>query len=146
MVRFFCLFACIACAATWPALMAQTTPATAESHAVLYIYRKGAFRNGYYDIWINGKAIVKDFRPRTYFAVKTLPGTLYIRTTGRPIHFVEEKTFRMEVLAGREYYLEAVLDYDFLSGSLYLVQRHADDFQQRLKGLKLDEKAKTKLE
>lgn len=127
-----------------PAL-AQTAPGT-EAHAVLYIYQKGAFGNGSYDIWINGQAVAKDFRPRTYFAVKTSPGVLHIRTTGRPAYFVEEKTFRIEVQAGREYYLEAVLDYDFMSGSLYLVQRNAEDFLKRLKGLKLNEKAKTKLE
>lgn len=118
----------------------------APGHAVLYIYQKGSFGNGQYDLWINGKAVVQRFQSRTYFSVQVPAGLVQLRTTGRPKYFVAEKNFRIEAQAGQEYYLEAVVDYDFMSGALYLVQRNAEDFKKRLKGLKLDEKAKTKLE
>ncbi|HRD79331.1 MAG: hypothetical protein IAE84_02130 [Saprospiraceae bacterium] len=124
-------------------IMAQNM---APGHAVLYIYQKGSFGNGQYDLWINGKAVVERFQSRTYFSVQVPAGLVQLRTTGRPKYFVTEKNFRIEAQAGQEYYLEAVLDYDFMSGSLYLVQRSAEDFKKRMKGLKLNEKAKTKLE
>ncbi len=127
------------------ATKAQPT-SEADGQAVLFIYRKGAFGNGFFDVWINGRLMVRDFRPRSYFAVKTKPGVLHIRTAGRPDFYITEKNFRIEVQPGQEYYLEAVFDYDFLSGSLYLVQRRPEDFRKRLKGLKLNEKAKTALE
>lgn len=118
----------------------------APGQAVLYIYQKGSFGNGQYNLWINGKMVVERFQARSYFSIQVPAGSLQLHTTGRPKYFVAEKNFRLEVHAGQEYYLEAVVDYDFMSGSLYLVQRNAEDFKKRLKGLKLDEKAKTKLE
>ncbi|MBX2926881.1 MAG: hypothetical protein KF852_03505 [Saprospiraceae bacterium] len=114
--------------------------------AVVYIYQKGSFGNGQYDLWINGQKVLERFQARSYFSIQTPAGAVELRTAGRPKYFVVEKNFRLEVQAGQEYYLEAVVDYDFMSGSLYLVQRSAEDFKKRLKGLKLNEKAKTKLE
>lgn len=118
----------------------------APGHAVLHFYQKGSFGNGQYDLWINGKMVVERFQARSYFSIQAPAGSLQLRTTGRPKYFVTEKNFRLEVHAGQEYYLEAVVDYDFMSGSLYLVQRNAEDFKKRLNSLRLNENAKTKLE
>lgn len=113
---------------------------------VVYIYQKGSFGNGQYDLWINGQKVVERFQARSYFSIQIPAGAVELRTAGRPKYFVVEKNFRLEVQAGQEYYLEAVVDFDFMSGSLYLVQRSAEDFKKRIKGLKLNEKAKTRLE
>jgi hypothetical protein len=118
----------------------------ASGQAVLHIYQKGSFGNGQYNLWINGKMVVERFQARSYFSIQVPAGSLQLRTAGLPKYFVTEKNFRLQVQTGQEYYLEAVVDYDFMSGSLYLVQRNAEDFKKRLKGLRLNEKAKTKLE
>jgi len=118
----------------------------APGHAMLYVYQKGSFGNGQYNLWINGKMVVNRFQARSYFSIQVPAGSLQLRTAGLPKYFVAEKNFRLQVQAGQEYYLEAVVDYDFMSGSLYLVQRNAEDFKKRQKDLRLNEKAKTKLE
>ncbi len=118
----------------------------APGQAALHIYQKGSFGNGQYNLWINGKMVVERFQARSYFSIQVPAGSLQLRTAGLPKYFVTEKNFRLQVQAGQEYYLEAVVDYDFMSGSMYLVQRNAEDFKKRLKGLRLNEKAKTKLE
>jgi hypothetical protein len=127
-------------------VVSSTAQSTGPGRAVVYIYQKGSFGNGQYDLWINGQKVVERFQARSYFSIQVPAGALELRTAGRPKYFVVEKNFRLEVQAGQEYYLEAVVDFDFMSGSLYLVQRSAEDFKKRLKGLKLNEKAKAKLE
>lgn len=130
------------------ALYSQPQPPleTEDSFATLYIYQKGSFGRSLFDIWINDQLAAQDFKARSYFIVKVPVGTLRLRTTGRPAYFVEEKNFRLQVYSGQEYYLEAILDYDFMSSSLYLVERKAEDFHNRKNGLKLNESAKTTLE
>ena len=145
MVRLFCLLAYMACAAALPGY-AQQAPKSADEPAVIFIFRRTGFQRSQFDIHINGQLVAKDFPGRAYFAIKTPPGELLLRTTGRPKYYMEEKTFRLRAEAGKTYYLEAVLDYDFLSGALYLVQRTEEDFRQRLKSLQLYKYAKTELD
>jgi hypothetical protein len=145
MARLLRLLACAACMAVLPAY-AQQAPKAKDEPAVIFIFRKTGFQRSLFEIYINDQLIAKDFPGRAYFAIKTPPGELLLRTAGRPKYYIEEKTFRLRVDAGKTYYLEAVLDYDFMSGALYLVQRTEEDFRRRLKSLQLYEKAKTELD
>lgn len=115
-------------------------------YATLYIFQKGSFEGSNFDIYINNQLVAKDFRPRSWFSVQMSPGAYELRTAGRPAYAVEEKTARLQLLAGKTYYLEAVLDYDYFSRALYLMERTEADFLKRKKNLQLNERAKKKLE
>ncbi len=145
MARLLLLLACTACMAVLPAY-AQQAPKYRGEPAVIFIFRKAGFQRNFFDIYINDQLVAKTFPGRSYFAIKTPPGELLLRTAGHPKYYIEEKTFRLRAEAGKTYYLEAVLDYDFMSGALYLVQRTEEDFRRRLKSLQLYEKAKTELD
>ncbi len=145
MARLIFLLTCAACMAVRPAYT-QQTPKGNDEPAVIFIFRRAGFQRNFFDIYINNQLVAKTFPGRSYFAIKTPPGELLLRTTGHPKYYIEEKTFRLRAEAGKTYYLEAVLDYDFMSGALYLVQRTEEDFRRRLKSMQLHEKAKTELD
>jgi hypothetical protein len=42
--------------------------------AVVYIYQKGSFGNGQYDLWINGQKVVERFQARSYFSIQVPAG------------------------------------------------------------------------
>jgi|APTNR8051073442_1049403.scaffolds.fasta_scaffold00226_39 hypothetical protein len=121
--------------------------AAQQQPATLYIYQRSTFSRAVaFDVWINGQQVAVAFPARSYFILQAPPGVLNLRTIGRPAYIAETKTFQLNVNAGQTYYLEAILDYDFMSSALYLVQRDATEFRRRQKSLQLNENAKTKLE
>ena len=117
-----------------------------EEQATLYFYRKPEFYDGRLAIWIGQTQLVNEFRASHYFWVNLPAGTYEIRTNGRPSWVISEKKYQLQVEAGQEYYIEAVLEYDFLGTALLLEERSLAEFNKRRSKLRLDERAIRSLE
>lgn len=115
------------------------------STATLIFYQRGSFANGNFKLIINDQTVADPFLARTYLEVTVPVGNLTIHTTSD--RFGEEsKRFAFTTAPGKTYYIEAIMDYDFMIRSLYLVQREAQEALTRIKKLKRDEKALQKVD
>ena len=112
-----------------------------EDYATLYFYRKPEFYSGRFDCWVNETQLVRNFRASTYFWLNLPAGTYEIRTDGRPTWTTYEKKYQLQLEAGQVYYIEAVLEYDFLGNALILQERKQSDFDQLQAKLTFDERA-----
>lgn len=125
---------------------AQSAQAQEPALAKLVIYRRTSFFGGYCELWVNNEAVAQGFRSNTYFELEVPPGNLRLLTTGRPTWAISSKRFRLQVEAGKTYYIEVVLDYDFIASTFYLEDRTKEEFLKRRNNMKLDEQAKRKLD
>lgn len=115
------------------------------STATLIFYQRGSFANGNFKLIINDQIVADPFLARTYLEVTVPVGNLTIRTASD--RFGEEsKRFAFTTAPGKTYYIEAIMDYDFMIRSLYLVQREEQEALTRIKKLKRDEKALQKVD
>ena len=117
------------------------TAATKEDYATLYFFRKPEFYNGRFDCWMDEVRLINNFRSASYFWLNLPAGTYEIRTNGRPSWSIAEKKYQLKVEAGQDYYIEAVIDYDFLGTALILQERSQADFDQLQAKLTFDERA-----
>lgn len=126
------------------AFTGDTSPKEAST-ATLIFYQRGSFANGSFKLMINDQTVADPFLARTYFEVTVPVGNLTLRTVSD--RFGEDsKRFTFNTAPGKTYYIEAVMDYDFMIRSLYLVQREAQEALNRMKKLKRDEKALQKVD
>lgn len=117
-----------------------------QEYATLYFYRKPEFYNGRFACWVDDVRLVSDFRSANYFWLNLPPGDYEIRTNGTPRWIVYEKKYQLKIEAGQEYYIEAVVDYDFLGTALFLRERSKADFEELQTKLTFDARAKRKLD
>ncbi|MCI4669505.1 MAG: hypothetical protein MRZ79_15330 [Bacteroidia bacterium] len=115
--------------------------------ATLRVYQKGTyFRNGF-GLHVNGKRVVKRLRPRTWFDIQVPVGELTLETLPEfKYPSMEAKTFYFEAKEGELYYIEALMDYEFMVNRMYLIQRDSVRAAKDLKRLKEDTNARKKLE
>lgn len=129
----------------WPTLVFgqqnSGVAAAQETYATLYFYRKPEFYSGRFDCWIGETRLVKSFQSSTYFWLNLPAGTYEMKTNGRPVWTIYEKNYELKVEAGQVYYIEAVLDYDFLGTALLLKIRSQADFDNLKSKLSFDERA-----
>ena len=126
------------------AFTGDTSP-QAASTATLIFYQRGSFANGSFRLVVNDQIVADPFLARTYFEVTVPAGNLTLRTISD--RFGEDsKRFTFTTAPGKTYYIEAIMDYDFMIRSLYLVQREAQEALTRIKKLKRDEKALQKVD
>lgn len=112
----------------------------------LVFYRRASFFRGHLELWAKDEAVAKGFQGNTYFELEVPSGELQLLTTGRPAWAISSRRFRMQVEAGKTYYIEVALDYDFIATTFYLVQRTEEEFLNRKHKMKRDEQAKRKLD
>lgn len=89
--------------------------------ATLVIYRQSDFQSASFILKVNGEKISENFRAKSVLTVQVPLGNTLIETNGGV--FVERKTFSLTAKEGEVYYLEAIVEYSFLSNALYLVRR-----------------------
>ncbi len=129
----------------WPAMaigqQSSDVVSEQEEYATLYFYRKPEFYSGRFDCWIGETRLIKNFQRSSYFWLNLPAGTYEIKTNGRPAWTIYEKKYELKVEAGQVYYIEAVLDYDFLGTALLLQVRSQADFDLLKSKLSFDERA-----
>ncbi|MEL6658066.1 MAG: DUF2846 domain-containing protein [Bacteroidota bacterium] len=118
----------------------DSTPAS-EKEATLYFYRKPEFFNGRFDCWLNETRLIKNFQAASYFWLNIPAGTYEMKTSGKPTWSIAEKKYELRVEAGEVYYIEAVINYDFLGTALFLEVRSQEDFDQLQTKITFDERA-----
>jgi len=118
-------------------VMAQS-PQTAK----IIFYQKGGFQGSPFELHINQQPIARPFRLRRKFEVMVPADTLMLETRnrrpgdrGQQFQFVAEP--------GETYYIEGVLDYDFMVNRMYLFVRQPKRAQTDLSRLKTDPNART---
>lgn len=116
------------------------SPPSSEEYATLVVYRKGDFGGPSFSVSINEKKVIAELKQRSYIVTRVKPGSIIFKVQGG--NFIESKRFSMEVAAGKTYFLEAVVDYDFLFSSVHLVLRSPENAQKAMRKFKQDEKAK----
>ncbi|MEZ4987234.1 MAG: hypothetical protein R2795_19695 [Saprospiraceae bacterium] len=104
--------------------------------ATIYFYQRSGYGRIAADVYFGNKPFVQGLRQRSYSVVQCPAGALQLRTSGRPRYFITEKTFLLEVEAKQTYFIEVVMDYDFLTSSFYLVRRAEADFLGQQKKLR----------
>ncbi|MFK7924801.1 MAG: hypothetical protein AB8H47_22775 [Bacteroidia bacterium] len=122
-------------------LMGASSPLVQTEYATLRIYNKGYSRSGF-GIKINDQMVVKSLKNRSWMELEVPVGTLTLETVPEVRYPTNAgKSFSMKVEAGKLYYLEAVLDYEFWANTMYLVlreQKRAETEMKRLKQRKND--------
>ncbi|MEL7220931.1 MAG: DUF2846 domain-containing protein [Bacteroidota bacterium] len=117
------------------------TTSTEQDNATLYFYRKPEFYNGRFECWVNEVRLISNFKARSYFWLNLPAGNYEIRTNGRPSWLIFEKKYQLKIEAGQVYYIEAVIDYDFLGTALFLQERTKEEFDQLQTKLTFDARA-----
>lgn len=119
---------------------------TQEAHATLRIYKK-AYTSSGFGIKINDQLVVRNLKNRSWFEVEVPVGKLAIETISEVRYpTVKRKSFSLEVEAGKLYYLEAIVDYEFWVSSMYLVLREAERAEKDMKRCKQREYELKKVE
>ena len=117
-------------------LMGASSAPKQLSSAKLRIYKKG-YTNSRFGIKINDQLVVKSMKNRTWFEVEVPAGKLTIETVLEMRYpSVQGKTFSLEVEAGKIYYLEAIIDYEFWVSTIYLVLREKERAEEEIKRFK----------
>lgn len=114
---------------------------TEESYATIYFYRKAEFYNGRFECWVDETRLLSNFRAASYFWLNLPAGNYEIRTNGRPTWLIYEKKYQLKVEAGQVYYIEGVIEYDFLGTALFLQERKQANFDELKSKLKFDTRA-----
>ncbi len=118
----------------------------AEEDATIYFYRKPEFLHGRFDCWVDDVRLISTFRAASYFWLNLPAGDYEIRTNGKPTWSIAEKKYQLKVEAGQVYYIEAIVDYDFLGTALLLQERSQADFDRLEAKITFDERAVRLLE
>ena len=111
------------------------------TYATIYFYRKAEFYNGRFECWVDKTRLLSNFRAASYFWLNLPAGNYEIRTNGRPTWLIYEKKYQLKVEAGQVYYIEGVIEYDFLGTALFLQEREQEDFDRLKSKLKFDVRA-----
>ena len=128
------------------AILGASSPSQQPQHATLRIYKKGYTRSGF-GIRINEQMVVKSLKNRSWMDVEVPAGKLTIETVPEVRYPTNEgKSFSLEVEAGKRYYLEAVIDYEFWTSTMYLVLRDKERAETEIKRFKQDKYVKYILE
>lgn len=126
-------------------LMGAASPIDQSRYATLRIYKKGYTRTGF-GLKINDQLVVKRLKNRSWLEVEVPAGTVTLETVPEIRYPTNEgKSFSLEVEAGKVYYLEAVVDYEFLISTLYLVLREKDRAEAEIKRFKQEKYVPEKL-
>lgn len=124
---------------------AISLPDQAE-HATLRIYKKGYTRPGF-GIKINDQMVVKSLKNRSWLHIEVPVGTLTLETVPEVRYPTNAgKSFSLEIEAGKLYYLEAVIDYEFWTSTMYLVLREKERAEAEMKRFKQERNALQKVE
>lgn len=115
-------------------------------YAKLRIYQKGYIRSGF-GIKINDQMLIKSFKRKSWIEVEVPVGTLTLETVPEIRYSTNKgKSFSLKVEAGQVYYLEAIIDYEFLASTMYLVLREKVRAEAEIKRLKQEKDVPQKLE
>lgn len=114
---------------------------TEQAYATIYFYRKAEFYNGRFECWVDDLRLVSNFKAASYFWLNLPAGNYEIKTNGRPTWLIYEKKYQLKVEAGQIYYIEAVIEYDFLGTALFLQERKRAAFDKLKSKLKFDVRA-----
>jgi hypothetical protein len=105
------------------------------ARATLRIYYAG-FGSGF-GVKINEQMVVKRLKNRSWVDIEVPVGTLTVETVPEFNYPTNGgKAYSLKTEAGNLYYLEAVLDYDFLARTMHLVLREKDRAETEMKRLK----------
>lgn len=127
-------------------LMGAISSLEQTEHATLRIYKKGYTRSGF-GIKINDQMAVKSLKNRSWIEVEVPLGTLTLETVPEVRYPTNAgKSFSLEVEAGKLYYLEAVIDYEFWVNTMYLVLREKDRAEVEMKRFKQEKNVLQKVE
>lgn len=127
-------------------LMGVGSPSKQTEHATLIIYKKGYTRTGF-GIKINDQLVVKRLKNRSWMDIKVPAGRLTLETVPEVRYPTNEgKSFSLEVEAGKLYYLEAVVDYEFWTSTLYLILREKGRAEAEMKRFKQEKDVLQKVE
>ncbi len=133
----------------WLALLASSytgdAPTESAERATILFYHRNSFLRSSFSLIMNDKVVADTLRSRTYFRIDVPAGPLTLRTKGNRIG-LEDRQFRFVAQPGQTHYIEGVIEYDFLMTSLYLVERSEAEALNRIKRLRLDEKALRKMD
>lgn len=112
-------------------------PSIPDEHVKLTVFRPRDFQSIGFTLKINGQTVVSNFKNKSYVELKLKPGLILLETSGSIV--VEKKQFSLDLKAGEIYFLEAVIDYGFLSSTFFLIKRdetHAREVIKNLQKLK----------
>lgn len=112
----------------------KLSPTANNDSATIVVYRLSDFQQFPYQFKANQKIITKQFRMYQYIQFKVPAGTVLFETSGNIS--VEKKRFSMQVIGGKIYYLEAVVDYSYMSNALLLIQREEEVASEVVRRLK----------
>ncbi len=91
--------------------------------------------------------VVKRLKNRSWVDLEVPVGTLTLETVPELSYpTYSGKVYSMQIEAGKLYYLEAVLDYEFLTSTMYLVLREEDRATADMKRLKQETNALQKID
>lgn len=145
--RTYMRLGCLVCMSIGFSLLFAFAPNTPqEATALLKIYQRGGYFRSGFSLKINGQTITK-LRARTWFEVQVPEGKLSLETVPEFRYpSFEGKSFTLEVEKGKVYYIEGLMDYEFMISRMFLVQRDSARAVKDMKRFKVDEKAKSKLD
>lgn len=127
-------------------LMGALSPLNQEVPARLKIYKKG-FSGPGFGIKINDQWVIKRLKNRSWVEITLPPGSITLETIPEVQYPTNsDKSYTMEVEAGKLYYLEAVIDYEFWVTSMLLVVREEERAEKEMKRFKQKEYVLKKLE
>lgn len=121
---------------------AQTERATVRIYYKTYI----GFGSGF-GVKINEQMVIKRLKSKSWMEVEVPVGTLVIETVPEldyPTY--AGKAYSIQIEAGKLYNLEAVLDYEFLTSTMYLVLREENRAEEEMKRLKQENNALQKID
>ena len=117
-----------------------------EAQAKLRIYKK-AYSGPGFGLNNNAQKVLKHFKNRSWIEVEVPAGRLILETIPSFRYPGNEgKSFSLEVEAGKLYYLEAVVDYDFFASTMYLFLRDKERSEKEMKRFKQGEYVFKKVE
>ena len=116
--------------------------AQAQQTAQIIFYQKGGFQSNLFELHINKQPIATPFKLRRKFEVKVPADTLMLETRNRRPGDRGQR-FQFVAQAGQTYFIEGVLDYDFMVNRMYLFVREPERAQADLIRLKKDPNART---
>ena len=115
-----------------------------KKYGTLRVYQKSSFQQSRFSLQINNRVVAKPLRNRSWFEVKIPEGVHEIKTvpTMRYSAF-DGRSYEFKVEAGKPYYLEAVVEYEFFVSKMYLIEREEAEAEKHIQRFKKDEKALT---
>lgn len=129
-------------------LMGASAPLEQTARATLRIYNKAytGFGSGF-GVKINEQRVVKRLKSRSWVEIEVPVGTLTLETVPELAYpTYAGKAYSMQTEAGNLYYLEAVLDYEFLTSTMYLVLREKKRAEAAMKRLKQEKDGLQKID